>query len=96
MQTVCNYLGLWTRNVPSTISEGDSSGTWFRTLVIAAADEAQARAEPSPNLHANPYGNSAAPGQERECEVGNEPYREGRQIGNVPGNQGAVTEETRP
>ena len=96
MQTVCNYLGLWTRNVPSTISEGDASGTWFRTLVIAAADEAQARAEPSPNLHANPYGNSAAPGQERECEVGNEPYREGRQIGNVPGNQGAVTEETRP
>ncbi len=96
MQTVCNYLGLWTRNVPSTISEGDSSGTWFRTLVIAAADEAQARAEPSPNLHANPYGNAAAPGQERECEVGNEPYREGRQIGNVPGNQGAVTEETRP
>ena len=95
-QTVCNYLGLWTRNVPSTISEGDAAGTWFRTLVIAAADEAQARAEPSPNLHANPYGNSAAPGQEHECEVGNEPYREGRQIGNVPGNQGAVTEETRP
>jgi virulence factor Mce-like protein len=96
MQTVCNYLGLWTRNVTSTISEGDTSGTWFRTLVVAAPDEAQARAEPSPNLHANPYGNAAAPGQERECEVGNEPYREGRQIGNVPGNQGAVTEATGP
>ena len=96
MQTVCNYLGLWTRNVTSTISEGDASGTWFRTLVIAAPDEAQARAEPSPNLHANPYGNSAAPGQERECEVGNEPYREGRQIGTVPGNQGTATERTGP
>jgi hypothetical protein len=95
-QLQCNYLGLWTRNVPNTISEGDASGTWFRTLVIAAPDEAQARAEPSPNLHANPYGNSAAPGQERECEVGNEPYREGRQIGNVPGNQGAATERTGP
>jgi ABC-type transporter Mla subunit MlaD len=44
-------------------------------------------------LHVNPYPNTAAPGQTRECEAGNEPYAKGRQaIGNVPGNQGTVTE----
>ena len=95
-QTVCNYLALWTRNVTSTISEGDASGTWFRTLVVGNPEEARARANPSPTLHANPYGNSAAPGQDHECEVGNEPYSEGIHIGNVPGNQGARTETTSP
>jgi virulence factor Mce-like protein len=93
-QTVCNYLGLWTRNVPSTISEGDDSGTWFRTLVIAGVDEARASAEPAPNLHVNQYGNTAAPGQTRECEAGNEPYLDGQRIGHVPGNQGTRTEST--
>ena len=95
-QTVCNYIGLWTRNVSSTISEGDDSGTWFRTLVVANTDEARAQAQPSPTLHVNPYGNSAAPGQVHECETGNEPYRRGQQFGNVPGNQGAETETTSP
>ena len=95
-QTVCNYLGLWTRNVPSTISEGDDSGTWFRTLVVAGADEATASAKPAPNLHENPYGNTAAPGQTHECESGNEPYLDGQRIGHVPGNQGTRTERTAP
>jgi virulence factor Mce-like protein len=96
MQTVCNYLGLWTHNVPSTISEGDASGTWFRTLVVASTDEAKANASPSPNLHVNPYGNTAAPGQTHECEAGNEPYLPGQRIGHVPGNQGTRTEATKP
>ena len=95
-QIQCNYLGLWTRNVPETISEGDDSGTWFRTLVVANTDEFRAHAEPSPNLHVNPYPNSAAPGQDGECEAGNEPYAEGQVIGNVPGNQGRTTEDTSP
>lgn len=51
-------------------------------------------------LHANPYPNTAAPGQEKECEAGNEHYEvydlENRQaIGNLPGNQGTFHEETR-
>jgi virulence factor Mce-like protein len=45
-------------------------------------------------LHVNPYPNTAAPGQDRECEAGNEPYARGKKaIGNVPGNQGTVTED---
>ena len=47
-------------------------------------------------LHVNPYPNTAAPGQTRECEAGNEPYFAGQQmIGNVPGNQGTTTEKVR-
>jgi len=44
-------------------------------------------------LHSNPYPNTAAPGQPRECEAGNEVYVPGRQmIGNTPKNDGIVTE----
>jgi virulence factor Mce-like protein len=44
-------------------------------------------------LHSNPYPNTAAPGQPRECEAGNETYLPGRQvIGNTAANEGVVTE----
>jgi virulence factor Mce-like protein len=44
-------------------------------------------------LHANPYPNTASPGQPRECEAGNEPYTPGRvEIGNPPSNEGTVTD----
>lgn len=93
LQTKCNYISLWFRNVGSTVSEGDSNGTWFRTLVIGATDEFRASAKPAPNLHDNPYPHTAAPGQDGECEAGNEPYLDGQRIGNVPGNQGTTTED---
>jgi virulence factor Mce-like protein len=95
-QVQCNYVGLWTRNVSETISEGDDSGTWFRTLVVAGVDEFMATAEPSETLHVNPYPHTAAPGHGDECEAGNEPYLDGQRIGNVPGDQGATTEDTKP
>ena len=93
MQTRCNYLGLWTRNATSSISEGDGNGNWFRTLVIANPDEFRSSSRPAPNLHANPYPNT---GQNGECEAGNEGYVPGRQIGNPAGNQGSTTEPTDP
>jgi hypothetical protein len=45
------------------------------------------------HLHANPYPNTAAPGQTRECEAGNEvPFARGQTVvGNLPGNQGITT-----
>jgi virulence factor Mce-like protein len=51
-------------------------------------------------LHSNPYPNTAAPGQVRECEAGNENYAAGRlrnrqAIGNLPGGQGAFSTPTR-
>jgi hypothetical protein len=93
-QLKCNYLGVYWRNITSALSEGDSSGTWLRTLALGGNTENVATAGPSPNLHFNPYPNTSAPGQEQECEAGNEPYLPGQQLGNVPGNQGTSTEDT--
>jgi hypothetical protein len=45
------------------------------------------------HAHLTPYPNTAAPGQERECEGGNERYEVGRTvIGNTAGNQGLTTD----
>jgi virulence factor Mce-like protein len=44
------------------------------------------------HLHFNPYPNTAAPGQTRECEAGNERWVENvTTIGNQPGSQGTKT-----
>jgi virulence factor Mce-like protein len=102
-QTVCNYATLWFRNVSSVLSEGDANGTWQRFIIIptpqgpnseSSASSAPADGPTTANhLHANPYPNSAAPGQSpKECEGGNEPYAVGKTIvGNPPGNQGTTT-----
>jgi ABC-type transporter Mla subunit MlaD len=101
-QTVCNYATLWFRNVSSVLSEGDVNGTWQRFIIIPTPQGPNSESGPSSapadgpdaanHLHANPYPNSAAPGQTKECEAGNEPYKTGQTvIGNVPGNQGTQT-----
>lgn len=48
-------------------------------------------------LRSNPYPNTAAPGQDQECEAGNEynDYPWGKvSLGNVPGNQSTVVDRT--
>ena len=90
-QVRCNYLGVWTHNASSTISEGDELGTWFRFIPIYQPTEIVHSAEPAPELHMTPYGNV-----DGECETGNEPYREGRQIGNPDGLQANATNDTAP
>jgi virulence factor Mce-like protein len=111
VQTTCNYLTLWFRNVASLLSEGDSQGTWQRFIIIAAPNgpnneggpsDGPANGSPVPDstdanfLHSNPYPNTPGGGRTDECEAGNEPWLKGRIVaGNVPGNQGKVTEETR-
>jgi ABC-type transporter Mla subunit MlaD len=108
-QTTCNYLALLLRNVSSAVSESDVVGSFLRFGVIAMKEGVNSEAGPAsapangpPStanltadsfLHANPYPNTAAPGQVRECEAGNERYEAGRQrIGNQPGNQGTFSE----
>jgi virulence factor Mce-like protein len=102
-QTVCNYATLWFRNVSSVLSEGDSHGTWQRFIIVPTPQGPNSESGPSSapangpttanHLHANPYPNSAAPGQSpKECEGGNEPYAVGKTVvGNTPGNQGTET-----
>jgi ABC-type transporter Mla subunit MlaD len=102
-QTVCNYVTLWFRNIGSLLSEGDRNGTWQRFMIVASPQGPNNEGGPSSgpangplqanHLHTNPYPNTAAPGQPRECEAGNEPYLVGRNVtGNVPGTQQARTE----
>jgi ABC-type transporter Mla subunit MlaD len=102
-QTVCNYVTLWFRNISSLLSVGDRNGTWQRFIIVATPQGPNNEGGPASapadgptvenHLHTNPYPNTAAPGQPRECEAGNEPYLAGRTvIGNVPGRQRAATE----
>ena len=108
VQTQCNYITLWFRNVSSLLSEGDVHGTWQRFIIIATPqgpnNEGLASSAPANGgtptrdnyLHSNPYPNTASPGQPKECEAGNEPFLVGRKvIGNVPGKQPDKTEGTR-
>lgn len=102
-QTTCNYITLWFRNIASHLSEGDKNGTWQRFIIVATPQGPNNEGSPSSgpangpttdnHLHANPYPNTAAPGQTHECEAGNEDFLVGKTIvGNVPGNQGTVTQ----
>jgi virulence factor Mce-like protein len=102
-QTTCNYVTLWFRNIGSLLSDGDQNGTAQRFIIIAAPQGPNSEGGPSSapangpspdnHLHANNYPNTAAPGQPRECEAANEPFRAGQTvIGNVPGGQGTRTD----
>jgi hypothetical protein len=103
VQTQCNYISLFLRNVASLLSVGDNNGTWQRFIIVATPTGPNSETGPSSgpangptaenHLHANNYPNTASPGQTQECEAGNEPYLAGKNvIGNVPGNQGLHTD----
>jgi virulence factor Mce-like protein len=103
-QSVCNYASLLFRNVSSFLSGGDGLGTSQRFIVLQpplgpgseigpSSGPANGGGQDTNVLHYNPYPNTASPGQTRECEAGNEGYPSGQVIGNVPGNQGTLTEE---
>jgi virulence factor Mce-like protein len=105
VQTTCNYITLWFRNVASLLSEGDTNGTGQRFIIIAAPSGPNNEGGPASapangpatdnHLHSDPYPNTASPGQVHECEAANEPYAAGQTvIGNVPGNQGTLHDKT--
>jgi virulence factor Mce-like protein len=105
MQSTCNSITLFFRNLASTLSDGDAIGRWLRFMIVLPPEGANSEGGPAAapadgpsadnHLHANPYPNEAAPGQPRECEAGNETYAQGRtMIGNVPGNQGTKVDRS--
>lgn len=100
-QTTCNYLTLAFRNLAKT-SEDNGVGGWFNAISFQAPEGSNSEAgpasapangpEPLNHLHTNPYPNTAAPGQPKECEAGNERYEAGvTRIGNTPRNDGFKT-----
>jgi ABC-type transporter Mla subunit MlaD len=108
VQSSCNYVTLFLRNIASLLSENTSSGTSLRFSLVAIDDVLGGEAVPSTHpyttpvtdsraehgpLHVNPYPNTDSPGQPAECEAGNEPYSgAAAAIGNAPGKQGLKTE----
>jgi virulence factor Mce-like protein len=105
-QTKCNYIALWFRNIGSLLSEGDKNGTWQRFIIVTSPNGPNSEGTPSAkpangpgrdnHLHTNPYPNTQAPGQPKECEAGNETYDAGVTVlSNDPGTQSATTEGTR-
>ncbi len=110
VQSSCNYVTLFLRNVGSLLSENTTSGTSLRFSLVAIDDVLGGESVPSQRpyttpqtvptsehgpLHVNPYPNTDSPGQTPECEAGNEPYSGvAADIGNIPGNQGLKTEQT--
>jgi phospholipid/cholesterol/gamma-HCH transport system substrate-binding protein len=95
-QTVCNYWSLTFRQIASASSQGNSNGNWLQfisygppegpnsesTFASAQANQSGNRAN---HLHYNPYPRTAAPGQGRVCEAGNEKYEpEETVIGEAP------------
>ena len=106
VQTTCNYATLFFRNAASLLSDGDGNGTWQRFVIVPSPTGPNNEGGPSSapadgttesnHLHSNPYPNTASPGQEKECEAGNERYADTRGrtlIGNQPRNQGTKTED---
>ena len=72
-----------------TTSEGDAGGTWFRTVVGRRSGRAPGEPTAGHNLHNDPYPNTAAPGQDGDCEAGNEGYAPGRVSATWPGDRAA-------
>jgi phospholipid/cholesterol/gamma-HCH transport system substrate-binding protein len=112
VQSSCNYVTLFLRNLASLLSESTSSGTALRFSLVAIDDVLGGESVPSSHpyttpvtvptdehgpLHVNPYPNTDSPGQTAECEAGNETYSgAAADIGNEPGNQGLKTDATTP
>jgi virulence factor Mce-like protein len=102
-QTTCNYVADFFRNVSDLLSVGDAAGNWQRFNIVATPNGPNSETGPSSgpangptadnHLHVNPYPNTAAPGQPKECEAANEPYLTGQTVtGNVPGTQKGSTD----
>jgi ABC-type transporter Mla subunit MlaD len=95
-QVRCNALGLYMRNAPGVIAEGDANGNWFRFMPMQNTPDNPYQGKPAANLHFNPYASTGQDG--RRCVAGNEQYVDGQRIGAPPNESTAPTSnpETRP
>jgi virulence factor Mce-like protein len=91
-QLNCNLEVPWLLNFSSAISEGDSAGTWLRTVLVFDVPELLQSAKTASTLHDNFYPHEDA----SECEGGNEPYLTGQQLGNPAGSQHGFENTTPP
>jgi ABC-type transporter Mla subunit MlaD len=103
-QTVCNYWSLTFKDIANASSLGNSNGNWLQFVSFPPpegpnSESGQAGApanDPSSkanHLHFNPFPQTAAPGQKKVCEAGNEKYVRGQTvIGHAPELWGTTTQ----
>jgi virulence factor Mce-like protein len=90
-QFACNTTALWVRNFASSLTEGDTTGSWLRFAPILAPDQSFQSATPAPSLHLNFY-----PKQDfTQCQAGNEGYTGAQRIGD-PGRTSTRVDNTNP
>jgi len=83
-QTICNYVTLTFENLALSNVQGNDSGHWLNVLGFEVPDGVNSESGPAAapangkerdnHLHYNPYPQTGAPGQSRQCEAGNEKY----------------------
>lgn len=90
VQSTCNYMTLFLRNLSSSLSDNVGTGTVLR-FVLVAIDNDIVGGEAAPSstpytstsldggnkhgpLHYDAYPNTASPGEVAECSAGKEPY----------------------
>jgi ABC-type transporter Mla subunit MlaD len=106
-QTTCNYFSLTFKQVANSASQGNKYGRWLNFVSFPPpegpnSESGQASApangpDPENHLHYNPLPNTAAPGQTRGCEAGNEEYVRGKTvIGEAPNTYSTETEGIAP
>jgi hypothetical protein len=102
-QTTCNYLSLTFREIANSSSQGNKYARWLNFVSFPPpegpnSESGQASApangpDRENHLHYNPLPSTAAPGQARGCEAGNETYEPGKTvIGPAPSVFGTTTE----
>jgi phospholipid/cholesterol/gamma-HCH transport system substrate-binding protein len=94
-QTTCNYLALDFKQLADSFSESNGTANWLGAISFASPEGPNAETHPASapangperenHVHFNPYPATAAPGQSRGCEAGNERYAKGKTaIGGSP------------
>ena len=92
-QLACNVTSLWLRNFASGLTEGDSTGSWLRSMpVFDGTNQGTQAGTPAPDLHVNYYPKEDS----SQCQAGNEVYAGQQQIGNVPKTTTVVDNTTPP
>lgn len=89
-QTVCTYWSLTFKEIANAASQGNSNGNWLQVISFAPPEGPNAEStfasapangpESENHLHFNPNPQTAAPGQGKVCEAGNEKYERGKTV----------------
>jgi ABC-type transporter Mla subunit MlaD len=108
VQSSCNYVSLFLRNIANLLADRTTQGGFLRFVQVAIDDKPGLESSPAQHvypgpvgpssgpLHVNPYPYTDSPGQPAACAAGNEPYVSTHAVlGNPPGKLPLSTETTK-